>query len=148
AAAGTQAYVTGAIGPSGYFLGEASPADLAKVKAAFLEQARALVESQVDALFVETMRQTEELRVAIEAAIAAAAEARAARRPPVVASVSVDEAGRMADGTSAEEIARLMKEWGANVVGVNCSDGPMNVLSAAEQMVGCGLPVMAVPNAG
>jgi homocysteine S-methyltransferase len=65
AVAGAQAYVVGAIGPSGYFLGEggdANATDLAKVKAVFLEQARALVDEGVDALLVETMRQTPELR--------------------------------------------------------------------------------------
>jgi len=142
AAAAGQAYVAGAIGPSGYFLGEASAADLKKVKAAFSVQARALVDGGVDALFVETIRQTPELRVAVEAAVEAAAGL------PVVASVSLDESGRMADGTDAEEIARLVKEWGASVVGVNCSDGPMAVLAAVEKMVPLGLPVLAAPNAG
>ncbi len=69
-------------------------------------------------------------------------------RLPVVASVSLDEAGRMAEGTVAEEVARLAKEWGANAVGVNCSDGPMAVLAAVEKMVPLGLPVLASPNAG
>ncbi|MGD0528097.1 MAG: bifunctional homocysteine S-methyltransferase/methylenetetrahydrofolate reductase [Polyangiaceae bacterium] len=142
AAAAGQAYVAGAIGPSGYFLGEASPADLAKVKAAFSAQAEGLVDGGVDALFVETIRQTPELRVAVEAAVHAAAGL------PVVASVSLDESGRMADGTDAEEIARLVREWGASVVGVNCSDGPMAVLAAVEKMVPVGLPVLASPNAG
>ena len=44
-AADGHAYVTGAIGPSGYFLGEASAADLDKVRASLLEQARVLVEA-------------------------------------------------------------------------------------------------------
>jgi homocysteine S-methyltransferase len=143
AAATGGAFVVGAIGPSGYFLGEASPDDLAKVRAALAEQAEALADSDVDAILVETMRQTSELRVAIEAAVAAAKG-----RVPVIASASVDELGRMADGTPSAEIARLMKEWGAGVVGVNCCDGPMNVLEAVEPMLGVGLPVWAVPNAG
>ncbi|HEY1697556.1 MAG TPA: bifunctional homocysteine S-methyltransferase/methylenetetrahydrofolate reductase [Polyangiaceae bacterium] len=142
AAAAGQAYVSGAIGPSGYFLGEASADDLSKVKASFAAQARALVEEGVDVLLVETIRQTPELRVAVEAA------AEAARGTPVVASVSLDETGRMAEGTDAEEIARLAREWGADVVGVNCSDGPMSVLAAVEKMVGVGLPILAAPNAG
>ena len=142
-AAGQHAYVAGAIGPSGYFLGEASDSDLAKVRGALLTQAHALVEGGVDALVVETFRQTPELRIAVEAAVEAAEG-----RVPVIATASVDEAGRMAEGTTAGEIARLAKEWGASVVGVNCSDGPMNVLAAAEQMLGVGLPVLASPNAG
>jgi homocysteine S-methyltransferase len=146
-AAGQQAYVVGAIGPSGYFLGEggheAGADDRAKVKAVFVEQARALLEAGVDALVVETLRQTPELRIAVEAAVEAAEG-----RIPVIASVSLDEGGRMAEGTEADEVARLVKEWGASVVGVNCSDGPMGVLAAVTKMMPVGLPVLASPNAG
>jgi homocysteine S-methyltransferase len=145
-AAAGQAYVIGAIGPSGYFLGEAgqsSAEDLAKVKAAVLQQAHALVEAGVDALLVETIRQTPELRTSLQAAVEVSEG-----RVPVIASVSLDESGRMAEGTVAEEVARLAREWGASVVGVNCSDGPMAVLSAVEKMVPVGLPVLAAPNAG
>ena len=157
AAAAGQAYVLGAIGPSGYFLGETGKDpgadagrlsqtgvdDRAKVKAVFLEQARALLEAGVDGLVVETIRQTPELRAAVEAAVEAAEG-----RVPVVASVSLDDGGRMAEGTEADEIARLAREWGASVVGVNCSDGPMGVLAAVTKMVPVGLPVLASPNAG
>jgi methionine synthase / methylenetetrahydrofolate reductase(NADPH) len=145
-AAGRQAHVVGAIGPSGYFLGDAGTAsagDLAKVRAVLLEQAEALVEEGVDGLLVETFRQTPELRVAVEAAVQAAAG-----RVPVIASVSVDESGRMAEGTPAEEVGRLAREWGASALGVNCSEGPMAVLAAVEKMVPLGLPVIAAPNAG
>ncbi len=146
AAAAGQAYVVGAVGPSGYFLGEAgqsSAEDLAKVKAAVSQQAHALVEAGVDALLVETVRQTPELRVCLQAAVEVSEG-----RIPVIASVSLDESGRMAEGTGAAEIARLVKEWGASVVGVNCSDGPMAVLAAVEKMVSVGLPILAAPNAG
>ena len=145
-AAGAKAFVVGAIGPSGYFLGDPLAEDLAKVKAAVGEQARALVASGVDALVCETFRQTNELRVAVEAAVAASVSS--GGRVPVIASASVDERQRMADGTSAAEIARLMKEWGANVIGINCCDGPMNVLEAAQQMLETKLPIWSLPNAG
>jgi methionine synthase I (cobalamin-dependent)/5,10-methylenetetrahydrofolate reductase len=150
-AGGKRVFVVGALGPSGYFLGEAgqdaaaatSADDLAKVKAAFSAQALSLLDAGVDALIVETLRQTPELRAAVEAAVEAAEG-----RVPVIASVSLDEGGRMAEGTEAAEVARLVKEWGAAVVGVNCSDGPMSVLAAVEKMVPVGLPVLAAPNAG
>ena len=142
-------YVVGAIGPSGYFLGEASAEDLARVRAAVFDQATALAGAGVDALYLETFRQTDEIRVAVAAALDAASEvARASPRIPVLASVSVDENGRMADGTDSAEIGRRMKDWGADAIGVNCSDGPMTVLSAAEAMLGYGVPVIAAPNAG
>ena len=142
-AAGGKAFVVGAIGPSGYFLGEALPNDLARVRAAMREQAEALVEAGVDALVIETVRQTSELRVAVESAVAVSKGL-----VPVIASASVDEQSRMADGTTSAEIARLMREWGASVVGVNCCAGPMNVLEAIEPMLETKLPVWAVPNAG
>jgi homocysteine S-methyltransferase len=142
----TQAYVLGAIGPSGYFLGEASVADLKKVRAALFDQARALVLAGVDALLVETMRQPNELELAVEAALAAAREA--GIDVPVIGSTSLDEQGRMADGTTARAIAEKLKGWGVHVIGINCSDGPMNVLTAAEEMLPVELPIMAVPNAG
>ncbi|MBX3262285.1 MAG: bifunctional homocysteine S-methyltransferase/methylenetetrahydrofolate reductase [Labilithrix sp.] len=142
-AAGAKAFVVGAVGPSGYFLGDALPDDLSKVRAALHAQAEVLVGSGVDGIVVETFRQTNELRIAIEGAVAAAGG-----KIPVIASASVDERSRMADGTSSAEISRLMREWGASVVGVNCCDGPMNVLEAITPMLELGVPVWAVPNAG
>jgi homocysteine S-methyltransferase len=142
-AVGPKGFVGGAIGPSGYFLGEALDADLKRVQAALREQADALVATGVDALIVETMRQSPEVRLAIQAARAASNG-----KVPIVAHVSVDEAGRMADGTSSRDIGKMMLDWGADVIGVNCSDGPMNVLSAVEPMLSLGVPVSAVPNAG
>ncbi|WP_394828408.1 bifunctional homocysteine S-methyltransferase/methylenetetrahydrofolate reductase [Pendulispora albinea] len=142
-AAAGRAFVAGAIGPSGYFLGEASARDLAKVEAALGEQAEALVEGGVDVLVVETFRQPNELLLALDAAVRASKG-----KVPIIASASLDEHGRMADGTMAHEIALQMKDHGASILGVNCSDGPMNVLAAAEQMLGLDLPVCAVPNAG
>jgi homocysteine S-methyltransferase len=142
-AVGPKGFVGGAIGPSGYFLGEALDADLRRVEGALREQADALVAAGVDALIVETMRQSPEVRLAIQAARAASNG-----KVPIVAHVSVDEAGRMADGTSSRDIGKMMLDWGADVIGVNCSDGPMNVLAAVEPMISLGVPVSAVPNAG
>jgi homocysteine S-methyltransferase len=155
-AAGAKAFVVGSIGPSGYFLGQPSaqpasrtflggalPQDLDKVRTAISEQAKALVASGVDALVIETFRQTNELRAAVESAVKASGG-----QVPIIASASVDEHNRMADGTSAGEVGRLMKEWGASVVGVNCCDGPMNVLEAVQQMLETKLPLWGLPNAG
>src|SRR5262245_56976837 len=104
AAAGAKAYIAGAIGPSGYFLGEASKDDLAKVRNAFLEQAEALVEAGVDFLLIETIRQPNELEVAL-----LAARDGSGGKVPIAACVSLDENGLMADGTNAEDIARKIQ---------------------------------------
>lgn len=141
--AGGRAFVAGNIGPSGWFLGDPGAEDVARVRDALSEQAHALVAAGADLLAVETMRQTSEIRIALEAARAATKG-----KIPIIASASVDESGRMSDGTTAGELGRMLKDWGADVVGINCSDGPMMVLEAAEAMLAAGLPVYAVPNAG
>lgn len=141
--AGTRAYVAGNVGPSGWFMGDPSLEDTARVSAALSEQAHALVDAGVDLLAVETMRQTSELKIALAAALGASKG-----KVPVIASASVDEHGRMSDGTTAAELGRMLKDWGADIVGINCSEGPMTVLDAAEAMLESGLPVYAVPNAG
>ena len=142
-AAGGRAYVAGNIGPSGWLMGDPSAADVDRVKAALREQAEALVAAGVDVLAVETMRQTSEIKLAL-----AAAREASQGKIPVIASASVDENGRMSDGTSAGELARMLKDLGADVVGINCSEGPMTVLESVETMLEVGLPVYAVPNAG
>ncbi len=135
AAAGDRAYVGGTIGPSG----QDEPLG---VETALQQQAEALVEAGVDALVIETMVQSWELRVALHAAKAASRG-----KVPVIAHVSVDVHGLMADGTSCEDIGKQMRDLGADVIGVNCSHGPMS-MSAVESMLGLGLPVSAVPSAG
>jgi len=142
-AVGNRAYVAGNVGPSGWFMGDPSAADMDRVKSALREQCDALVAAEVDVLVVETMRQTSEIKLAV-----AAAREAAGTKIPVIASASVDENGRMSDGTSARELALMLKDLGVDVVGINCSEGPMTVLDAAEAMLESGLPVYAVPNAG
>ena len=142
-AAKDRAYVAGAIGPSGYFLGDALDEDLRKIGTSMREQAEALCGAGVDALLVETMRQPAEMKVALDA-VRRASDGKV----PIFATFSVDTEGRLADGTDAETAGKMLRDWGADVIGVNCSDGPMNVLEAVERMLKAGMPVMAIPNAG
>src|SRR3989442_1319014 len=52
-------------------------------------------------------------------------------------------------GTDPETFAKQLAEWGADVIGVNCSVGPAGVLDAVERMVkATDRPISAVPNAG
>ncbi|WP_050435621.1 bifunctional homocysteine S-methyltransferase/methylenetetrahydrofolate reductase [Chondromyces crocatus] len=141
-AAGEVAYVAGSIGPTGLVPGVASQADLRDAAATFTEQAGALVEGGADLLIVETFRHMEELRIAINAARAAAPST------PILASVTFDASGTVADGTPPERVASLLRDWGVDTLGVNCGDGPQLSLSMAERMRGVDLPLCAQPNAG
>jgi homocysteine S-methyltransferase len=147
-AAQGRALVAGSIGPSGRMMKTVRPADHADVRASFREQAAVLLDAGVDALVLETFRQPEEIRLALEAVREANDTAGAEKRVPVIASVSFDSFGTMADGTGPEEMAAKLRDWGADVIGVNCSDGPAGVYETATKMLGVGVPVVAQPNAG
>lgn len=134
------AWVAGNIGPTGLpTLKGLTQRDFADIRAAFEEQAAAL--AGADLLTIETMRSPEEMRLCIEAV-------RATSDLPLVAMVSFDAFGTMADGTTPEVMADRLAQWGADVIGVNCGDGPAGVFDTLERMRGVGLPMAAMPNAG
>lgn len=141
-AAGDKAYVAGSIGPTGLIPGVATPDDLAAAAETFAEQAAALVEGGADLLILETFRHMEEIRIAIEAA------RKAAPGTPILASMTFDANGTVADGTPPERVAQMLRSYGVDAAGVNCGDGPQLALSMAERMRGAGLPICAQPNAG
>lgn len=141
--AGDRAWVVGSIGPTGLLLKTIKKDEHEQIRGAFREQAAALCEAGVDAIVLETFRQPDELRLAIEGVRAGSRNA-----VPVIASVSFDTFGTMADGTGPEPMAEMLKAWGVDAIGVNCADGPAGVYEMAIRMLGVGLPVVAQPNAG
>jgi homocysteine S-methyltransferase len=141
-AAGQDVWVAGSIGPTGLVPGVASPAELDQVAATFAEQAAALVEGGVDLFVLETFRHLEEIRIAIEAA------RRAAPGLPIIASMAFNPSETVADGSTPEQVATTLRDWGADVIGVNCGDGPQLALAIAERMRVAGMPLCVQPNAG
>jgi homocysteine S-methyltransferase len=141
-AAGDDVWVAGSIGPTGLVPGVASPAELDQVAATFAEQAAALVEGGVDLFVLETFRHLEEIRIAIDAA------RRAAPGLPIIASMAFNPSETVADGSTPEHVATTLRDWGADVIGVNCGDGPQLALAIAERMRVAGVPLCVQPNAG
>ena len=141
-AAGEEVWVAGSIGPTGLVPGVASKAELEVVAATFADQAAALVEGGVDLFVLETFRHLEEIRIAIDAA------RRAAPELPIIASMTFSSGETVADGSTPEQVANTLREWGADVIGVNCGDGPQLALAIAERMHGVDLPLCVQPNAG
>jgi len=138
-----EAWVAGSVGPLGVRLEPLGKTGLNEARTAFVEQIRALVEAGVDMLVVETMPALNEAREALAAAQEAAPDL------PVLVMVTVDDEIECLDGTSAQQAATLLEEWGATAVGVNCSTGPTTVLTAVEAMrTATKLPIAAMPNAG
>jgi methionine synthase / methylenetetrahydrofolate reductase(NADPH) len=68
---------------------------------------------------------------------------------PVVVQMTVQEDGATVYGTTPELLAQRLDEWGADVIGFNCSVGPAGMLSAIEQVrTLTARPISAQPNAG
>ncbi len=143
-AARDQAFVAGTVGPLGVRLEPLGPTGFDEARAIFREQIEALVEAGVDLLVLETFRDSNEIREAIFAAREAAGD-----DVPVVALLSIEDDGRLRDGTSTEDFTRRLDEWPVDMVGLNCSSGPKVMLEAIEKMVGfTRKPLCAMPNAG
>lgn len=143
AAAGERAHVAGAMGPTGLTLAGASDQARERVRSAFREQAEALAEGGVDALMIETMRQPEEIALALSGARQAVGDAL-----PILALVSVGEGLTMADGTPVGVMGERLRALGCDVLGVNCCDSAEAVVAAVEKLLPLGVPLAALPSAG
>ncbi len=143
-AAGDKAFVAGAIGPLGAQIEPLGPISFEEARAIFKEQAEVLIAAGVDLLVLETFYELDELREAIYAAREAAGP-----EMVIVAEVAVDDDGNLRDGTNTQTFTSRLNEWPADVIGVNCSDGPKTVLETIEKMVPyTSKPLSAMPNAG
>ncbi len=139
---GQRAYLAGSIGPTGLVPGADRARELADAKAMFAEQAAALAEGGCDLLVIETFRHLDEVCTAVEAA------RQAAPRLPIIATLTFDSEGAVADGSGPEEAAKVLASFGPDLIGVNCGDGPQLSLTMAERMRGPSLPLLVQPNAG
>jgi 5-methyltetrahydrofolate--homocysteine methyltransferase len=147
--AGRDGYVIGDIGPFGGLMEPYGEFTEAQVRAAFEEQAKALMDAGADAIIVETQTGLEELGIGIDAA-------REAGCPCIIGSMAYDvtldgSTFRTMMGIDPERAAEFMGERGAHVVALNCGTG-MDMPHAREAIerykAATGLPVMAQPNAG
>jgi homocysteine S-methyltransferase len=142
-AAGDGILVAGSVGPLGVHIEPLGKTSLEEARAAFAEQIEVLAEAGVDLLILETFGSVEELHQAILAA------QQAAPGVPIVAQVTIDEDGNALDGAEPEQYARRLEEYGADVIGCNCSVGPATMLDAIERMRRATTrPLSAQPNAG
>jgi len=135
------AWVAGALGPTGEGLGVMPDHKQDEVRDALHEQIAALVDEGVDLLMLETFHHLREMRIAVETA-------RSLFDGPLVAQMSFQEDGHLLDGTAPLRVAQLLSSWGADAVGVNCCEGPAVVHDVAAEMVQSGHLVTAMPNAG
>jgi homocysteine S-methyltransferase len=138
-----EVFVAGSVGPLGVRIEPLGKTAREEARAAFQQQIAALHEGGVDLLILETFGYLEELHQAILAARAVAPNL------PVVAQVTIDEDGNCLDGASPETFTAKLTDWGADVVGINCSVGPVAMLETIERVrAATEKPLSAQPNAG
>jgi len=135
--------VGGSVGPLGIRIEPLGKTSREEARESFRRQIAALVEGGVDLIILETFGYLEELHQAVLAARDAAPQL------PLVAQATMDEEGNCLDGASAETFAIKVTDWGADVVGCNCSVGPVAMLEAVERIRRVtDRPLAAQPNAG
>jgi methionine synthase / methylenetetrahydrofolate reductase(NADPH) len=136
-------WVAGSVGPLGTRIEPLGKTSFQEARDAFREQVEALVEGGVDLLILETFGYLEE----IHQAILAARDVKASL--PIIAQVTIDEDGNCLDGSDPETFVPKLVEWGADVIGCNCSVGPVAMLEAMERVRALtSRPLAAQPNAG
>jgi homocysteine S-methyltransferase len=136
-------WIGGSVGPLGVRIEPLGKISLQEARDAFRAQISALSEAGVDLLLLETFGYLEEIHQALQAAHEVNPDL------PVVAQVTIDEDGNCLDGSAPEIFVPRLAEWGADVVGCNCSVGPVAMLDAMERVRALTtLPIVAQPNAG
>src|SRR5215469_14975344 len=129
---GRDVFVLGSIGPLGKYLAPLGTVTPDEARAAFREQAEALLEGGVDAFVVETFSDLEEVALAV-AAIRA-----------------FTDDGTTFTGRPAAEVARALRVLPVQAFGANCSVGSSTLYEVLEQMHGEAgtVPLCIQPNAG
>jgi methionine synthase / methylenetetrahydrofolate reductase(NADPH) len=136
-------WVAGSVGPLGTRIEPLGKTSFDEARESFRQQIIALAEGGVDLLILETFGYLEELRQAMLAA------REVGTGLPIVAQVTIDEDGNCLDGSDPETFVPKLEEWGADVIGCNCSVGPVAMLDAIERVRALtSLPLAAQPNAG
>jgi methionine synthase / methylenetetrahydrofolate reductase(NADPH) len=137
-----RALVGGAIGPLGIRIEPYGPTSVDEAREIFREQVTGLAEGGADFFILETFGDLVEVRQALLAV-------RDVTDLPVVVQMTIQEDGGTVYGTTPELLTKRLDEWGADVVGLNCSVGPHGMLGAIEHMRGLTTrPLSAQPNAG
>jgi 5-methyltetrahydrofolate--homocysteine methyltransferase len=138
-----RAYVGASIGPTGQFVEPLGEVSFDAMKAAFREQAEALIGAGADLISLETFLDIKECRAALIAI------REVSPIIPVIAMLTFDDNGRSVLGTPPESAAITLAAAGADLIGSNCGlgvEGIYEILSRMREVTG--LPLISQANAG
>ncbi|MBK8812275.1 MAG: bifunctional homocysteine S-methyltransferase/methylenetetrahydrofolate reductase [Acidobacteria bacterium] len=126
-AAGEKVYVAGTIGPLGMRIEPYGSTSFEEARGMFRQQAEALLEGEIDLFVLETFSDLSEIQQAILAV-------KEACDLPIVAQIAIQTDGNTVFGATPEIFTQRLDDWGADVIGLNCSVGPAMFLNALEKM--------------
>lgn len=125
----------------------------AEKSALFRAQIGALLDGGAQMIFLETFQDPGELILALEVKYSL-------HHCPAVCSMAFDRTGRLPDGTTITEAFDKLRRNDAEIVGMNCSNGPGELIALlksmeaiarrdrATRMLDALLPLAVLPNAG
>jgi methionine synthase I (cobalamin-dependent) len=136
--------VAGDIGPSGEVLAPYGELAFQDAKDGFSEQAAALIEGDVDLIWIETMSDLEEVRAAVEGAREVSPDI------PIVTTMTFDTHGRTMMGVTPEQAYETLSSFNVVALGGNCGNGPEEIIEVISKMssLNNGKPLVAKANAG
>ncbi len=141
-AAHGRAKIAGDLGPTGRFIEPLGDLGFETAYDAYFEQAKALADAGADYIIIETSIDLQEMRAALLAS-------KDATNLPVICQMSYSEDGRTVTGTDPETAAVVLDAMGADIIGVNCSLGPEQLLPVVEKLArSTAKPISVQPNAG
>lgn len=139
---GTGARVALDVGPLGELLEPLGSLKFETAVELFAEIVCAGASAGVDLICIETMTDLYEAKAALLAA-------KEQTTLPVYVTMSFDETGRTFTGCTLASMAHTLEGLGADAIGLNCSQGPVQLLPLFEELCRLTrLPVIAKPNAG
>lgn len=142
AASDGRAKVVGSIGPTGRFIEPLGDLGFEEAYASFFQQAKALAEAGADYLLFETCIDIQEMRAGLLAA-------KDATKLPIICQLSYSEDGRSVTGSDPQTAAVTLEAMGADIIGVNCSLGPEQLVPIVQALAdNCTVPISVLPNAG
>ena len=144
-------YVIGTMGPTGKLPSSQDPelGDITygQIKKIFYEQALGIIDGGADALLVETGQDLLEMKGAVNGAKQALKERN--KDLVIMAQCTLANNGRMLLGTEVSAVSSTLAYLGADVIGLNCSTGPVEMEGAVEYLSkNSPTFVSCVPNAG
>ncbi|MBE0685271.1 MAG: bifunctional homocysteine S-methyltransferase/methylenetetrahydrofolate reductase [Anaerolineaceae bacterium] len=126
--------IAGDVGPLGVRLAPFGRVQLEDARDAFKEQIQALIDAGVDVIIIETMTDFYEVREAV------LASREINPNIPIIASMTFTRDDLTLLGDPPEKVATSIYSSGADVIGINCSGGPLQLLRILKKMK------TAVPN--